>query len=489
MKKILCALLCLIMLLGVLVSCKNDTPDNKDSGSGTKGEETVSDVVTDTETETTRTEIVNEDFSQGGVARDYTMYVRKSRNHYLYAEKDSTDKVVSGTYKRNMKVQEDFGVNIKIKEDNGDTKTDEWITALANSGSAYDLAVPDYWWLLEQQGLFLNLYARDELAFNQDYWYSQWNDNVTINNKLYTVAGDASLEVLENIEIVFFNKDMTDTLGLDMYQIVNDKKWTIDKMLEIGKQVSAGMDTADTTDDDVYGAIYDVHSLRSQLISADLKLTEIKDNGTIELIAESRALNLNIQAKVKSLIHDTSTNYFGGGSTARTNMAGKAKLLGEKKAAFYATCMYAGSTVKKTGANYGVIPMPMYEEGGEYISTSYGVSTFAIPKTAADYHFSAVILDALNYHSYNTVVTGFFDTAMKAQIADSPEDARMMDIARESLYFDFAWMLDQGGTMNVFSAYQKATSNPTTELSSELTPAMQTSITGLANIIAFYNQE
>ena len=482
MKKTLCALLCLVLLLGVLVSCNkgNTTPDESESQS-------VSDVVEstpdndETESETTRKEIEIEDFSQGGVARDFTMYVRGNRYKYLYAEKDSTDKVESGAYRRNQLVQEKFGVKIAIKACNGDTKTDDWVTALSVS-NGYDLAVPDYWWLLEQQGLFLNLYARDELAFNQDYWYSNWNDNVTVNGKLYTVAGDASLEVLENIGIVFFNKDMTESINLDMYKIVDDKEWTIDKMMEIGlnfTDANAG----------TYGAIYDIHSLRSQLFSAGLRLTEIKDNGTIDLIAQSRAINLDIQSKVKEVIHDETTYFYGSGSTARNKVPEKAQMLNDRRAAFFVSCMYNGTTVKNTGVNYGVIPYPMYEEDGEYISTSYGVSVFAIPKTANDYHFSSVILDALNYYSWNTVVTNFYDTTMKAQVADSANDARMMDIARDSLYFDFAWMLDEGGTMNVFSAFQKATSNKETELSSTLATAMETSIMGLADIIAFYNQD
>ena len=481
MKKILCALLCLIFVLGALVSCTGDKNDPE----GSEQESVSNDVVdsdSETESETTRKEIEIENFAQGGVARDYTMYVRNSRYKYLWVEKDSTNKVESGAYKRNQTVQTKFGVNLKVKEDDGNTKTDDWVTALSVA-QGYDLAVPDYWWLLEQQGLFLNLYAREELAFNQDYWYSNWNDNVTINNKLYTVAGDASLEVLENIGIVFFNVDMLNTVQVDMYDLVDEKKWTMAKMIEIGKNFTDPNAATPT-----YGAEYDVHSLRSQLFAADLKLTKI-ENGTIELIAASRTKNVNIQAAVKELIHDDTTYYWGGSSTARNNLENKSKMLSNKQAAFFASCMYAGTWVKNTGVNYGVVPMPMYEEGGDYISTSYGVSTFAIPKTAADYHFSAVILDALNYYAYDTVVTNFYDTTMKAQIADSAEDARMLDIARNSLYFDFAWMLDEGKTMTVFGAFQAATSGENTELSSKLDTAMETSIEGLASLIAFYNQD
>ena len=491
MKKILSFTLVLLMLIGALTSCRlfkgkgNDT----DSGNGKESEsqsQTQTDDVEETESETTRKELVNEDFSQGGVPRDYTIYARKGRTHYLYAERDSTDKVVSGTYRRNIKVQNDFGVKIKLVEDDGDQYTDEWVIALASSGVGYDLAVPDYWWLLEQQGYFLNIYDREELEFDQDYWFSQWNDNMTINDKLYTVVGDASLEVLENIEVVFFNKKLTDSLALDMYKLVDDKQWTIDKMLDIGKEVSGGLDTANTTDD-VYGSIYDAHSLCSQLFSAGLRLTEIKDNGTIELIAESRTVNIDIQEKVKSLIHDSTTYYHV--STMRSYIEDKAGMLGSDKAVFFATALYAGSYIKATGVDYGVIPMPMFEENGEYVSTSYGVSVFAIPKTAADYHFSAVILDALNYHSRDTIVTNFYDMSMKLQIADNPNDARMMDIARDALYYDLAWVLDMGQKVTVFSAYTRATSEKTVGLSSELSKAMTSSYTGLSSIIAFYNEE
>ena len=440
------------------------------------------------ESETNRKDIETEDFSINGVPRDFTMLVRSNRFHYLWVKEDGADKVQHATFQRNNIVQREFGVKINVIE--GGSYSDDWVTVLTGATGEYDIAVPDYWWLLEQQGFFLNLTDMSELEFDQDYWYDQWNSNVTINNKLYTVAGDASLEVMENIEIVFFNKMFTDALNLDMYEIVDNKEWTIDKMISIGKDVSIGLDTPDTSDD-IYGAIYDIHSLRSQLFSAGLRLTEINDKGGLKLIA-SDASNYTVQEKVKELIyHKTTKAYVDGkapGYTARNAVEEKAAIF-ETQAVFYATAMYCGSTINNTNADYGVVPMPMLEEGGDYISTSYGVSTFAIPKSCNEPYFSAVILDAINYYSYDTVVTGFYDTAMKAQVANSIYDARMMDIARDSLYFDFAWMLDQGGTMTVFNAYQIATEKQNTDLASVLAEAQSSSVEGLQKIILFYNQD
>ena len=492
MKKVLCMLLCLVMLLGVLVSCGGEEPKETE-GTTENGSSDVEDVTTPggeetkgEETETPLKEIVLEDFSKDGTPRDLFMMVRENRHHYLWVEKDTTNKVEHETYVRNRTIEENFGIKINNVEIGGGSSSQQWVTTLS-SGAPYDLGVPDFWWLLEQQGLFMDLSTRKELDFNQPYWYDGWNDNVTINGRIYMVAGDATLEILENIEIVFFNKDMTDTLGLDMYKVVMDGEWTIDKMLTINKSLAMNLDDNDE-ENNVYGSMYDTHSLQAQLYAADLKLTNITDDGRISLIAESRAKNVDIQEKVKELIHSNTNKYWG--STARSDVGKKATMLNTGKAAFYATAMYCGSTIKNqtTVCNYGVIPMPKFDEEGDYISTSYGVSLFGIPKAATDPHFSAVIMDAMNYYSNDTIVKGFFDSTMKAQVADSAYDARMMDIARNNLYFDFAWILQQGGTMTVHSAFNSATVNADKDLASLLAPAMEVSTEGLAKLIEFYNQ-
>ena len=505
MKKLLCVLLCAVLLLGVLVSCGKKTDDpNKDNESTSQnaGNNGGGDEISggedegSSESETTRKQdIVVEDFSQGGVARDFTMMVRIGRNHYLYAEKDSTDHVVHGTFLRNTRVENDYGIKIKIYEPSGtnNSKPDAFIAALAGSTGQYDLCVPDYWWLLEHQGFFINLFDRDELGFNQgglnqDYWYTSWNDNTTVNNKLYTVVGDASLEILENIEVIYFNKAMTNSLGLDMYQLVNDKEWTLDQMNDIGKQFAGGSETTDTSDDS-YGVVVDNHSTAAMIYTSGIKLTEIDEYGAISLIAQSRGVNSEIHAKLKEIF--LSTDNYWDKNTARSNVGVKTNLFVNGKTAFYANCLYVGGNITKSASEdfeFGILPAPLYAEGDDYISTAYGVSVFGIPKSSVDLHFSAMILDALNFHSWNTVVSGFFDSSMKAQLAAGSDDAKMLDLARNNLYFDFAWILQTGGKMTVHGAFQGAFAE-TKDLATNLTAAMEVSVPGLGEIMAFYTKD
>ena len=501
MKKILCVLLCVVLLLGVLVSCrKADDPGATDGNESTSQDAGNGDQLGEdsSETETTRKqEMTAEDFSQGGVARDFNMMVRVGRYDYLYAEKDSVDHVTHGVFVRNSKIEKDYGIKFKIYEpaapDGNNSKATGFVNALAASTGEYDLSVPDYWWLLEYQGYFVNLFDREELGFNQgglnqDYWYTSWNDNTTVNNKLYTVVGDASLEVLYNIEVVYFNKAMTDSLDIDMYQLVNDKEWTLDKMFDIGKQFSKGHDTA-AEDDDSFALIVDNHSTAAMMYSSGIKLTEIDEYGAISLIADSRFINANIHESLKSIFRSNHTKWYG--STARSDVGAKTSLFVNGNATFYANCLYVGSSIVKSASedfSFGILPAPLYAEGEDYISTAYGVSVFAIPKSSLDLHFAATILDAYNYYSWNTVVSGFFDSSMKAQLASGSQDAKMLDIARNGLYFDFAWILQGGDKLTVHNAYMNAF-KADQELTSNVTSAMEKSVPALGDIMKFYTQD
>ena len=118
MKKILCMLLCLVMLVGVLVSCGGEDPagsegtgaNSESVSGGSEDVEATEPSGGNTETETPRKELVLEDFSVDGTPRDFYMMVRENRHHYLWVEKDSTNQVEHQTYLRNHTLEANFGI-------------------------------------------------------------------------------------------------------------------------------------------------------------------------------------------------------------------------------------------------------------------------------------------------------------------------------------------------------------------------------------------
>ena len=87
-------------------------------------------------------------------------------------------------------------------------------------------------------------------------------DELTINNKLFFMTGDLALSYLENAVCLFFNKEMWGNYNLDdPYALVKNGDWTIDKIMDITKQVSADLDNdGKYTDKDLYGYVTDCHN-------------------------------------------------------------------------------------------------------------------------------------------------------------------------------------------------------------------------------------
>ncbi|MCQ2428445.1 MAG: hypothetical protein MJ137_08640 [Clostridia bacterium] len=436
MKKAFVFFLCAAMLLSVLSACA-------DKG-GDSAETTSSPVVstagnTDETTAEPPLTIAVENLSSNGKPLAFNMLVRTNRYAYLFCEEPSGDLIDYAVYKRNSMIEDLYGIKISISE-SGDAAG--FSTYMNAASTDYDICVPDYWWNLDLQGFFTDILSLPEIDTSDAWWYDGWNKNVTINGKMYTVAGDASLEMLENLEVMFFNKNMAKDKNIDIYKYASDGQWTVDKCLEVINTASSGLDDSDTNND-VYGALYDVHSLDAQLYSCGLRLSEVGESEIGIDIANSQK-TVDIAEAVTKLIGAVGTDY-----SSKTARARDWSLFKNGNALIYATALYLGKSLKSGNLDfdYGIVPMPKLAEEDQYISTSYGVSVFAIPVSVASTHNSALILNALNFNSANTddsVVTTFFDVILKYQVANSPEDIENLDLVRKNVYIDFAFIYDVG---------------------------------------------
>lgn len=449
--------LCFVMVLSVLltaIGCGSN--GNEQTVTTTAGTTAIADMTAASDTATTTTapevdpyEPEAENFGQAnGDPTDFTMLVRKNRYGYLFDDGTSPERVNSAAYQRNMMIEERYNIKINIVEE--ESTASAWNTALLTSNGEYDLACFDYWWGIEQSGLLYDLMTLEEINVTDPHWYAGWNDNCTINGKLYSIAGDATLEVLENIEILFFNKDMAEANQLDMYSLVDNGEWTMEKMAQINQTVSANLDN-ETTEDDVYGALYDTHSIGCLPYSAGMKLTTIGADGAIQITQNTDNL-IKIGEACANLIHGGGVRY--DSNTARSTNNQGVKLFTAGSALFYATALYLGQSLRaaNTDFDYGVLVPPKFDKDSEYITGTYGASLFGIPNSVKNPHMSAVILDAINYYSNDTVVEAFYEIVLKYQVADSEEDANMIEKARDVLYMDFAYIY----TLTLFSGIKSA---------------------------------
>ena len=447
------------MLLSALAACK-----------GGKGQETpTSNTGADEQTEpvteapAVKKELVFEDFGN----REFTMLARAGRTHYLFGTDSSASRVEQAAYTRNEYVNENFNIEIVLipsptdTESSGSKAMKWWKNAVTLSTGEYDLIVPDYYWMIEQTGCVENLLElpKGEIDPNDEWWYSGWNDATTINGKLFSIVGDASLEALENIEITFFNKQMAANNNMDLYTDVEDGDWTLNLMREYSKTVGLNLDEPNDPEA-VYGSLYDRHSVLAQCRSAGLRLININENGLPEA-NYNNSTSFDIAGAVANMFKEKSVQYE---SVTARGSSKNIKAFKQGRALFYNTALFLGQTLKNSNLSfdYGVIPMPKYnEEQADYISTIYGVSFFAIPTSVQDVHCSATILNALNWLSNpngnlgkNSLVYQYFETVLKNQVADDAKDADMIQMARDRLYIDFAFIYNTN--LKIDEAYLSA---------------------------------
>ena len=191
--KVLCVFLACLLLGGCRSGCTGkEQPVSTQEGTMTADEDNPE-------------ELPAEDFSDAdGLPREFNMLVRASRYRYLYATAEDSDTVAKSAYDRNTKIEERFGVEFSITEV-ADAAAN-WNTFLTGVTGEYDLACFDYLYRVEEMGLLYNVLDLSEITLSDPWWYKGWNDVGTVNGQLYSVAGDASNEMIENMGVIFFNK-------------------------------------------------------------------------------------------------------------------------------------------------------------------------------------------------------------------------------------------------------------------------------------------
>ena len=140
-------------------------------------------------------------------------------------------------------MEEKYNINIRLENSPAYNEIKNIIQKAVSAGDdSYDLAyvrlyeVPS----LITGGYFIDLNKLDYTDFsNRGGTGTRWRI-CQLTTKLYLVATDINIMDKDATYCVLFNKDLAVNYNLpDMYETVNDRKWTIDKMLELAEGVTS----------------------------------------------------------------------------------------------------------------------------------------------------------------------------------------------------------------------------------------------------------
>ena len=90
----------------------------------------------------------------------------------------------------------------------------------------------------------------------------------------------------------------------------------------------------------------------------------------------------------------------------------------------------------------GVLPNPLFDESqSDYCSYMQRWDLMYIPKNA-DFEKSTIILEYLNFTSAEYMIPQYWDQALSLRGADNLADGEMLEIIRNTLFYDFVMVFN-----------------------------------------------
>ena len=239
---------------------------------------------------------------------------------------------------------------------------------------------------------------------------------------------------------VYENLDLAEKLGVEnLYDVVRDGKWTLDKMREVSSLYYADLD-GDTKagQADQFGLLLNSSNHFTGFIES-LGVDIVDISGDDQKLVFGNAHNTDVISKLSDMIYNTDGIYF--------------DKKGEQET-MYNSIFRDGNVLLATGwfmhtdafrdvnFGYGVLPYPKWDESqtdyATTVLTTYSVLT--IPTDCADKERAAAVCEALAYESWKSVTPAYFETALKVKYVADNDSAQMFDIIRDGVSFDFGYI-------------------------------------------------
>ena len=281
-----------------------------------------------------------------------------------------------------------------------------------------------------------DLYEIDELHLEKAWWDQNAQQKCSFDGRLYYTFSDFVITGVDNSRATYFNKTLHNQLGLeDLYQLVDEGKWTYTKMAEMAKIAVSDLngDGQITTEDRM--GIYNGNTTfyEAMLTGCGAELVQMGEDGIpyfFWLDEQERFVEV-YQALLSTFMAD---NIYIKGSGELDNFKQDRTLF------TIAVLSYAVKWRAET-IEFGILPVPKWDEAQEnYLNVSPNGHALMIPITVQDTDRVGNILEALSYYSSkyyseDAAMPAYFEKALTAKSARDDESAKSLEIIHDNICY------------------------------------------------------
>ncbi len=442
-------LILLAMLMLSTVSCGEDSPASTDNDTEKSADTTAA------ETEVQYADNLPAGLNYNG--ETVRFLYREEVADEFYVEKEDGDIVHDAIFQSMRAVEERLNVNIEVELRAGHLvgARETYMNHITNAVMAGDTT---YDWvdlmignspLRAQEGIFLNLLENPMIDLDQPWYIPDLADTVSILDQLYFVSGDASLGYLKCAFSMYYNQDLGKTYGIeDLYTVVEEGKWTIDKLMEVAKITASDLnnDGKFNMDDQLGYVSHDSNHPKGFMYSMNAPVFSKQSDGNW-LFDYGSEHDFNVAEKCYELKSNTDGVYFFNSTNAVEASIDEynqisSKFCNDEIFIISAEMDDVVSQFRSMKSSYGILPYPKYDEAQEsyYTASRNTHNAFSMPTTCANPEMAGAVLEALSASNYEKVLPTYFEVALKTKYAADNQTAKIFDIIHDSMVLDFGYV-------------------------------------------------
>ncbi|MBQ8400395.1 MAG: hypothetical protein IJX14_00550, partial [Clostridia bacterium] len=301
---------------------------------------------------------------------------------------------------------------------------------------------------LTVEGMFYSADEGEYFDFTQPYWFGNFMKDIAFKEgDTFMMAGDFIIDTLRTAHCLVYNKDLYTDLygdGSELYEIVLNGEWTLDKMIELvdGAYVDTdGNGTKNIGDTLGFGAHQDWGPFIPFSIALGVEYMGRDDEGYPTL-----AMNNERTILMCDLMYDL-WNSQGTGALALFNndqamvleqfSSGNMLIIGYQQFG-----SLESDALRASEHEIGIIPYPKLDAQQEtYVTSAHDTSEIGLlPVTMPQdrLSFASAVLEVLSRESGKDVLPVYYESSLKIKYTRDAESAQMIDLIHDGLGNSFA---------------------------------------------------
>ncbi len=391
----------------------------------------------------------------------------------FFQEEDSDENVVlSASYARQKLIEETFGVKIRVVDGltRGDINT---LIETANKAGTkdYDLVINDidHMFTLARGDGLTNLDDIDHLDLTSSAWDQSTLSQTSIGGNNYFATGEITTIDNDATWCLMFNKQVAKNVGIgesdelpSIYELVETKKWTLDKFIEYCNLYQYLDKTGDgLTVDDQYPVATTIDFITGLFYGANNRIV-VKDEADIPYLPALSDNMVNKIEKIISIYYKPNMITFDCHDYKNVNPACHLlaqQMFEENRSLFYSEVMQCVTRLRNMNVDFGVVPMPKADESQKnYTAHSVNIVTHVagVPKgisyDAARLERSGMIMQALAVEGEKILTPAYYEKSLVGQGTRDEESSTMLPIIFANRIVDIGYIASSGDVSSMCSS-------------------------------------